>query len=164
MSTEKEARLTELQIKHFCLECGRTLLPGEYVMRAVLPLKVNQMLTSVGIAWCRACWLTHMGPSGAMQLQEAEETAHRTAAVGVFAPPPAELKQIVRTDVPLALAEHPLLLEIGYAASDMIRAHREVGISDALPPRLVKAVDAWDAFDRRRTGPAAPEMLRGRDE
>ena len=168
MSTEKEARLTELQINHFCLECGGTLLPGAYVMRAVLPLKVSQMLTSVGIAWCRSCWLEHMGPSGARQLQEAEETEHRTAytpnawratikrepsAVGVLAPPPEELKQSIRTDVRLALTEHPLLLEIGYAASDVIRAQRNVDLYPQAPQaRLAKAVDAWDAFDRKRTG------------
>jgi hypothetical protein len=72
-------------------------------------------------------------------------------STGIFDPQPPEeqLKQTIQTDVTLALAEHPLLLEIGYAALEMVQTHRETKTIDLR--RLAKATDVWEAFDRKRT-------------
>lgn len=46
----------DLQIKHHCCMCGKELPADTYAIRAVVPLKVGNLLTTQAIAWCNGCW------------------------------------------------------------------------------------------------------------
>lgn len=46
----------ELQITHFCCECGKRLEPGTYQMCTTLPLRRGTLQTVQRVAWCEGCW------------------------------------------------------------------------------------------------------------
>ena len=45
----------ELQIAHYCCECGRHLPAGSRAPRTVVSVQCDLLASSVGIAWCDEC-------------------------------------------------------------------------------------------------------------
>lgn len=54
-----QPKMAELQIPHYCCNCGYQLHPGVRVHRLVVSIRLaphRMMTTTQAIVWCADCW------------------------------------------------------------------------------------------------------------